>query len=166
MYDLVFHPDERLREVCDPVTKVDGRVQTIVSKMIDTMNYGDRAVGLAAPQVGIMERLLVCDIKDGSGPRTLINPEVIRQSEETIKRTEGCLSLPDVWADVVRPQSITVRYTDERGAPQEWMAEGWWATVVQHEIDHLDGVLFTDYLSDLKREMVLKKYFKQMKYRE
>jgi peptide deformylase len=166
IYDLVLHPDERLRQVCDPVTRVDARIKTLATDMFETMHDGDRAIGLAAPQIGIMERVLVCDIRDGTGPRALINPEVVWNSDETVKRTEGCLSLPDVFADVERPAAITVRYTDQFGAPQEWRTDGWWATVIQHEIDHLDGILFTDHLSALKREMVLKKYFKLLKIKE
>jgi peptide deformylase len=166
LYDIVLHPDDRLRRVCDPVERVDAKTLGLVHSMWETMHDGDRAIGLAAPQVGIMERLLVADIRDGTGPRALINPEVIWESDETTKRTEGCLSIPDVWADVTRPSAITVRYTDERGAPQEWQTDGWWATVIQHEIDHLDGILFTDHLSSLKRDMVLRKYFKMLRVKE
>lgn len=166
IYDIVLHPDDRLRKVCDPITRVDPRVQTMAQDMIETMLRDDNAVGLAAPQVGILERMLVCDVRDGAGPRVLINPQIIRSSEETSKYMEGCLSIPDVYADVVRPSEITVNFMDQRGEPHELTTDGFLATVIQHEIDHLNGKLFIDYLSPLKREMVLKKYFKLLKIKE
>lgn len=166
LYDIVLHPDDRLRRVCDPITRVDARIQTIARDMIETMLHDDNAVGLAAPQVGILERMLVCDVRDGVGPRVLINPVVTASSAATAKYHEGCLSIPDVYADVTRPAEITVAFTDERGEPHELTTDGFLSTVIQHEIDHLNGKLFIDYLSPLKRDMVLKKYFKLLKIKE
>lgn len=166
LYDIVLHPDDRLRRVCDPVARIDNRVATLAADMIETMLHGDNGIGLAAPQVGVLERVLVCDIRDGTGAKVLVNPVVTWASEETSKYTEGCLSIPDVYAEVTRPAEITVGYHDARGAPQELTTGGLLATVIQHELDHLNGVLFIDHLSALKREMVLKKYFKQLKVKE
>lgn len=166
LYDIVLHPDDRLRRVADPIVRIDGRIQTMARDMIETMLHDDHAVGLAAPQVGILERLLVCDARDGFGPRVLINPTITASSERTSKYQEGCLSIPDVYAEVTRPAEITVTFTDERGEPRELTTDGFLSTLIQHEIDHLDGKLFIDYLSPLKREMVLKKYFKLLKIKE
>lgn len=166
LYDIVLHPDDRLRRVCDPIVRVDARVQTVARDMIETMMHDDKAVGLAAPQVGILERMLVCDARDGFGPRVLINPIITASSERTSKYQEGCLSIPDVYADVVRPAEVSLTFTDERGEPREMTIDGFLSTVIQHEIDHLDGKLFIDYLSPLKREMVLKRYFKLLKIKE
>lgn len=165
-YDIVLHPDNRLRRVCDPVERVDARVQSVAQDMLDTMYKSRIGIGLSGPQVGVMERLLVCDLQEGAGPQVFINPEITWKSEETNVCHEGCLSFPEVYAPVTRPEKITVNYLDQHGAPHEITTGGLLATLVQHEIDHLDGVLFIDHLSNLKRELLLKKYFKLLRIKE
>lgn len=165
-YDIVLHPDDRLRQICDPVARVDPRMQSIAKDMLDTMYKSEMGIGLSGPQVGILERLFVCDLREGKGPEVLINPVITWKSEQTSAYQEGCLSIPDVYASVTRPAEITVEFMDERGEPKSLTTGGLMATLVQHEIDHLDGKLFIDYLSPMKREMVLKKYFKLLKIKE
>jgi peptide deformylase len=123
-------------------------------------------IGLAAPQVGVTKRILVIDVSPKEGPREPIrmaNPEIVWRSESLAIYEEGCLSLPEQYADVERPEKVRVRYLDEKGAAQEREAEGLMATCIQHEIDHLDGVIFVDHLSALKRKMILRKLTKQKK---
>jgi peptide deformylase len=155
---ILIHPDPRLKKLCDPVTEIGAEIRKLASDMLETM-YDAPGIGLAAPQVGVMKRVLVMDcIKDGTPePMVLINPSVIWASEDRTVYEEGCLSIPDQYADVTRPAEVQVRWTDLEGAVQERQFAGLWATCVQHEIDHLQGKLFIDYLGPLKRQMITRK---------
>jgi len=155
---ILLYPDPRLKKVCEPIAEITDEVKKLAADMLDTM-YEAPGIGLAAPQVGAMTRLLVMDcIKDGPRePMVLINPQVVWASEDVSTFEEGCLSLPEQYADVKRPASVTVRWTSLEGAEQERTFEGLWSTCVQHEIDHLEGKLFIDYLGPMKRQMVLRK---------
>jgi peptide deformylase len=155
---ILIHPDPRLKKLCDPVTEVTAELRRLAADMLETM-YDAPGIGLAAPQVGVTKRLLVMDcIKDGPAePMVLVNPQVIWVSEDQTVYEEGCLSIPDQYADVKRPAEVQVRWTDLEGQAQERQFSGLWATCVQHEIDHLDGKLFIDYLGPLKRQMITRK---------
>lgn len=159
-------PDPRLRQKAEPVAKIDARVTALLEDMLETM-YAAPGIGLAAPQVGIAERIIVLDVgpKEDPRPIRLINPEVLATAGELVEAEEGCLSLPNQFAPVKRPGQVTVRFTDETGEKREIEADGLLARCLLHEIDHLDGVLFTDHLSRLKREMLLKKLDKQRRQR-
>jgi len=167
---IVEVPDARLRAVSQPVPVVDDSVRQLVSDMIETM-YAAHGIGLAAIQVGVESRVLVIDLQeqeDEEGkpirdPRAYINPEVLEVSEELSVYNEGCLSIPDQYAEVARPARCRVRWLDEKGETHERELEGLLATCMQHEIDHLNGVLFIDHISRLKRSMLLKKLEKQRK---
>lgn len=153
---IVLHPDPRLKKVCDPVAAVDEEVRTLMADMLETM-YDAPGIGLAAPQIGVLRRVIVMDIaKEDTPPQPLkmANPEVIWASEETSSYEEGCLSIPEEFEDVERPASVRVRYLDENGAVQELECDGLLATCVQHEIDHIDGKLFIDYLGPVKKQMI------------
>ena len=155
---ILIHPDPRLKKVCDPVTEISADLRQLASDMLETM-YDAPGIGLAAPQVGVMKRVLVMDcIKDGPAePMVLLNPQVVWASEDLSVYEEGCLSIPDQYADVKRPAEVQVRWMDLDGVEQERQFAGIWATCVQHEIDHLDGKLFIDYLGPLKRQMITRK---------
>ena len=159
---IVIAPDQRLKTVCTPVPAVNADIRALMDDMLETM-YLAPGIGLAAPQVGVLERLLVMDVSEDDEPRNplcLVNPQVTWESEELRTHQEGCLSLPDFYADVTRPAQVRVSYLDRDGQPQELEADGLLAVCVQHEIDHLDGVLFVDHLSALKRGMILRKLVK------
>ncbi|NIY74796.1 peptide deformylase [Thalassospira sp. HF15] len=163
--EILIVPDPRLKKECAPVEKVDDEIKTLLNDMLETM-YAAPGIGLAAPQIGVMKRVVVMDVsddKDKPEPLKLINPEIIWESEETSIYQEGCLSIPEQYADVERPAEVGMRYMDENGETHEIEADGLLATCIQHEIDHLDGVLFTDYLSALKRNMIIKKVQKLQK---
>ncbi len=155
---ILIHPDPRLKKPCEAVGEITHDLRQLAGDMLETM-YDAPGIGLAAPQVGVMRRLIVMDcIKEGPAqPMVLINPSVIWSSEDQSVYEEGCLSIPDQYADVKRPAEVTVRWTDLDGAAQERQFAGIWATCVQHEIDHLDGKLFIDYLGPLKRQMITRK---------
>jgi peptide deformylase len=159
-------PDPRLRQKAASVPVVDERVRALLDDMLETM-YAAPGIGLAAPQVGVAERILVVDVgpKEEPKPIRLINPQILTQSEELAEAEEGCLSLPNQFAPIKRATAVKVRYTDETGQDQEIDADGLLARCLQHEIDHLDGILFTDHLSRLKRDMVMKKLEKQRRQR-
>lgn len=162
---IIVAPDPRLKVKAKPVTTVDGRIRKLLDDMVDTMHAAP-GIGLAGPQVGAALRLLVVDVaKEGepSNPRKFINPEIVWASEELQSWEEGCLSLPDQFADVERPKEVKVRYLDETGAKQEMHATGLLAVCVQHEMDHLDGVLFVDHITALRRNMILRKLVKAKK---
>ena len=162
---ILTAPDPRLKKKANPVAGVDESVQRLMDDMLETM-YAAPGIGLAAPQVGVLERVLVVDIagKDEEPqPLRMADPEIVWQSEEQATYNEGCLSLPDQYADVSRPAEAKVRYVDEHNRPQELHATGLLATCVQHEIDHLDGVLFVDRISSLKRNIILRKLAKWKK---
>ena len=170
--DIIILPDKRLRSVSKPVVKIDDDIRTLVADMFETM-YDAPGIGLAAIQVAQPLRLITMDLakKDEEGevnpqPRVFINPEIISSSEETSVYEEGCLSIPEYYEEVERPAKVRVRFTDLDGKVHEEDAEGLFATCIQHEIDHLNGVLFVDYLSKLKRDRVLKKYTKAAKRAE
>ncbi|MBS8275341.1 peptide deformylase [Thalassospira tepidiphila] len=163
--EILIVPDPRLKKECEPVEAVNDEIKTLLNDMLETM-YAAPGIGLAAPQIGVMKRVVVMDVsddKDKPEPLKLINPEIIWESEETSIYQEGCLSIPEQYADVERPAEVGMRYMDENGETHEIEADGLLATCIQHEIDHLDGVLFTDYLSALKRNMILKKVQKLQK---
>ena len=162
---ILFVPDPRLRARCRPVGPGDAdQVRALVPRMLQTM-YQAPGIGLAAPQVGAGLRLAVIDIQkeDRPDPLVLVNPEIIAASTELATREEGCLSLPGQYADVTRPARIKLRYQDLTGARQELETEGLLSTCIQHEVDHLDGVLFVDHLTPLKRNMILRKLSKELK---
>jgi peptide deformylase len=164
---LIILPDPILRQVSEPVEQVDRHVEALATDMLDTM-YDAPGIGLAAIQLGIPRRLLVIDLSregEDKAPQVFINPEVLSFSDERSAYEEGCLSIPDYYAEVERPAKITVRHIDLSGRQQLIEAEGLLATCLQHEIDHLNGVLFIDHISRLKREMVIKKFTKASKLR-
>lgn len=159
LLDILICPDPRLREKSLPVTVFDAAIKRRAEDMLETM-YNAPGVGLAAPQVGILERMLVVDVADegeARKPFCLINPEIIWASDVTSVYNEGCLSVPEQFAEVRRPSEVKVRYQTPSGQEEELHATGLLSTCVQHEIDHLNGILFVDYLSRLKRDMVLRK---------
>jgi len=156
--DILIHPDPRLKKPCEPIAAVTAEISALASDMFETM-YEAPGIGLAAPQIGVMKRLIVMDcIKDGPPePMALLNPQVLWSSEDLGSYEEGCLSIPDQYAEVKRPSSVKVGWMDLDGVPQERLFTGLWATCVQHEIDHLNGKLFIDYLGPLKRQMITRK---------
>lgn len=160
---IVLLPDPILRTVSAPVERVDDEVRRLVSDMFETM-YDAPGVGLAAIQVGIPRRLLVIDVSgedDPPQPLALINPRILSQSEELRMHEEGCLSIPDVRVEIDRPARIKVAYIDRDGKPRELDADGLLATAIQHEMDHLDGRLIIDFLSRLKRDIIVRRFRKQ-----
>lgn len=170
-YSILIHPDKRLRTVAKAVTQFDDTLKTIISTMYDTM-YSARGIGLAATQVNIHQRLIVMDVPktlDDTAPSsasdklTLINPEIIAHSDEQKSHQEGCLSIPEQFAEVMRPADISIRYQDIDGQTHQLDADGLLAVCIQHEIDHLNGILFIDHLSRLKRQSLEKKLQKHLK---
>jgi len=155
-------PDARLRAVADPIVEIDEEIRALAKDMLETM-YDAPGIGLAATQLGIMKRIVVMDLA-GEGekpnPLVMINPEITDVGEQIQVTEEGCLSIPELYYEVERPNNVTVRYTDLEGKDVTTAAEGKFAVCVQHEIDHLDGVLYIDYLSRLKRDRVVKKFEK------
>ncbi|HET9537200.1 MAG: peptide deformylase [Mesorhizobium sp.] len=162
---LIILPDPILRQVSRPVERIDDQLRKFAGDMLDTM-YDAPGIGLAAIQVGEPLRMLVIDLaKEGEdpAPHVFINPEVIESSDDRSVYEEGCLSIPDYYAEVERPAAVRVKYLDREGKAQEIAADGLMATCLQHEIDHLNGVLFIDHISKLKRDMVVKKFKKLAK---
>lgn len=160
--DILIAPHPTLKRKAAPVAAVDDRVRQLADDMLETM-YAAPGIGLAAPQVGVLERLIVVDVaRDGEepAPMRLINPEILWQSEELAEYEEGCLSLPEQYAPVSRPARCRIGYQDETGERREFEAEGLLSTCLQHEIDHLDGILFTDHLSPVRRNMIMRKLAK------
>ena len=161
--DIILHPDPRLKKVCAPVADISAEMRRLAEDMLSTM-YDAPGIGLAAPQVGEMTRLIVMDcVKEENAkprPMALFNPEVTWSSEETNVYEEGCLSIPEHFADVERPKMVRVVWQDMDGKRQEEEFDGLWATCVQHEIDHLNGKLFLDYLKPLRRQMITRKMVK------
>ncbi|SDO24140.1 peptide deformylase [Lutimaribacter pacificus] len=157
---ILIHPDPRLKKVCAPVPDLSDELRVLADDMLETM-YDAPGIGLAAPQVGVLDRLIVLDcVKDeAEAPRPLImfNPEVIAASDDESTYEEGCLSIPEQYAEVTRPAEVTVRWIDRNGNEQQEDFGGLWATCVQHEIDHLNGRLFIDYLKPLRRQMITRK---------
>ena len=165
---ILILPDPRLRLVCAPVAKVDDALRRLMDDMVETMHDAP-GIGLAASQIGELARVVVIDLAkkdEPPQPLFLANPEIVWSSEENSTYEEGCLSIPEYYEEVERPASVRARFLDRDGAAQEILAEGLLATALQHEIDHLNGVLFIDHISKLKRDRVTKKFIKQAKQRE
>ena len=160
-------PDPVLRQISTPVETIDDELRELVENMFDTM-YAAPGIGLAAVQVGVPKRLLVIDLQECEDedsepvrdPRVFINPEILETSETTRPYQEGCLSVPDQYAEVLRPDRVRARWLDRDGTQQERWIDGLLAVCLQHEIDHLNGILFIDHLSRLKRDMIMKKLVK------
>lgn len=167
--NIIIAPDPVLKAVAAPVNKIDAKMRKFLDDMLAKM-YEARGVGLAAPQVGVSQRVLVIDPvrADGGAPQPMqmVNPEIIWRSEEPNVFEEGCLSLPEFYAEVERPASVRVKYTDPLGADHEILADGFLATVLQHEIDHLNGVLILDYVSKLRRDTAIRRFRKMKKDQE
>jgi peptide deformylase len=159
---LIILPDPLLRQVSTPVEQVDSQIIQLADDMLETM-YDAPGIGLAAIQIGVARRMLVIDVSredEENKPIVFINPEIVKTSDELSTYEEGCLSIPDYYAEVERPAALTVNYVDRTGKQQTLEADGLLATCLQHEIDHLNGVLFIDHISRLKRDMVIKKFTK------
>ncbi len=159
---LVILPDSRLRAASAAVEHVDDAIRAILDDMLETM-YDAPGIGLAAVQVGVMQRLVTIDTAREDAPKAplfLVNPEIVWSSDTLVPYEEGCLSIPEYYEEVTRPDRVRVRFLDRSGAAQEIEADGLLATVLQHEIDHLDGVLFLDHISKLKRDRVVRKFAK------
>ena len=165
---ILIHPDPRLKKLAPPITDLSDDLRLLADDMLETM-YAAPGIGLAAPQIGVDTRLIVLDCvkAEGEAPRPLamFNPEIIAESDERSIYEEGCLSIPDIYADVERPAEVTVRWIDRDGKERQEDFDGLWATCVQHEIDHLNGVLFIDYLKPLKRQLITRKMVKLKKDR-
>ena len=161
---IITAPDARLRIHSDPVQAVDGGIRRLIDDMFETM-YAAPGIGLSAVQVGVPKRVIVIDLQrdEKSEPLTLINPELVSRAEETAEYEEGCLSFPTHYAMVRRPVAIEVRHTDRSGKKRSLKAEGALAMCVQHEMDHLSGVLFVDHLSRIKRDIIVRKLVKTRK---
>ena len=163
--EIIILPDKRLRLVSEPVQAVDAEVRALVDDMFETM-YKAPGVGLAAIQLGVPKRIVTVDTAkkdEPKQPQVFINPEIVWSSEEKSTYEEGCLSIPEYYEDVERPTQVKVRFMDLDGKTQEVEANGLLATVLQHEIDHINGVLFIDHISKLKRDRVIKKFIKAAK---
>lgn len=165
---IIFLPDKILRKKSDRVARIDAPLRALVANMFATM-YAAPGIGLAAIQIGVAKRVITIDLsrkEEEAKPMVFLNAEIISASEEKRIHEEGCLSIPEYYAEVERPESVSVRYMDMDGKTREIAANGLLATCLQHEIDHLNGVLFIDYLSKLKRAMVTKKFSKAAKKEE
>lgn len=162
---IVVAPDPRLKKKAQPVEQVDDEIRALMDDMLDTM-YGANGIGLAAPQVGVAKRVVVIDLStenEKANPIRMANPEIIWASDDVSARDEGCLSLPDHFTEVKRPSSVKIRYIDHENEIREMEADGMLATCLQHELDHLNGTLFVDHVSSLKRNMILRKLQKAKK---
>ena len=162
IHQILIAPDPRLKIKSKPVKEVDDDIRQLMDDMLETM-HSAHGIGLAAPQINIHKRIIVVDIVDEnnlSQPICMANPEIIEVSDEDFSHDEGCLSLPEHYSEVTRPSSVRVRYLDKTNKVCELDASGILAVCVQHEIDHLDGILFVDHISSLKRNMILRKLVK------
>jgi len=162
---IITAPDKRLKVKSEPVEHVDAYLAALMDDMLETM-YLAPGVGLAAPQVGVTKRIIVIDVgksEEEREPLRMANPEIVWESEDWSVYEEGCLSLPEYYADVERPEQVRVKYIDQTNTEREFEAEGLLATCIQHEIDHLEGVLFVDHLTSIKRGMILRKLQKAKK---
>ena len=163
--DILIIPDKRLRMKSEPVKAIDKDVRALIEDMFETM-YAAPGIGLAAIQIGVPKRVVTMDLAkkdDPAEPLVFINPEIVWSSDEKATYEEGCLSIPEYYEEVERPKSVRVKFLDREGKPQEMEADGLLSTCLQHEIDHINGVLFIDHISKLKRDMVLKKFKKAAK---
>ncbi len=165
LFEILTYPDPRLKQVSEPVEKVDREIEKLVADMLETM-YAAPGVGLAAPQVGILKRVIVLDVgrltEEGKQPLAVINPEIVSSEGETVF-DEGCLSVPEFTADVTRAEKIVLTGLNERGESVELDADGLLAIALQHEVDHLNGILFFDRLGRIKRDIFKRKYAKMLK---
>mgnify|MGYP001276394294 FL=1 len=162
---ILIEPDSLLRKKSDPLERVDDETRKLMDDMLETM-YEAPGIGLAAVQVGILKRIIVIDVSkdnDKKKPLFLVNPEIVFKSKNTSIYEEGCLSLPGQFAEIERPAECHLKFVDYHGKQKELKANGLLATCIQHEIDHLDGILFIDYLSKLKKTMIIKKLEKRKK---
>ncbi|RPH01179.1 MAG: peptide deformylase [Candidatus Pelagibacter sp. TMED153] len=162
---IIIEPDPILRKKCEPLEKMDASTKKLMDDMLETM-YQAPGIGLAAVQIGILKRLVVIDIskdEEKKNPIFLINPEIVNLSEQTSIYEEGCLSIPGQFAEVERPAECTLKYIDYYGKEKELKADGLLSTCIQHEVDHLNGILFIDYLSKLKKDMIIRKLVKKKK---
>ncbi len=162
---IVIEPDPILRKESAPIEKVDNDLRKLLDDMLETM-YAAPGIGLAAVQIGILKRLIVIDIskdKEKKNPLFLINPEIVSKSKNTSIYEEGCLSLPGHFAEIERPSECQINFLDYNGKKKEITAKGLLSTCIQHEVDHLNGILFIDYLSKLKKDMIIKKLVKHKK---
>jgi peptide deformylase len=162
---IIVAPDPRLKQRAKPVTAVDDSIRRLMDDMLAAMHRAN-GIGLAAPQVGVLKRVIVIDTSmpdQPAQPVRMANPEIVWRAEEQVRGEEGCLSLPEQFAEVTRPATIRVRYLDEDNRAREIEADGLLAKCIQHEVDHLEGILFVDHLSLLKRSMILRKLAKQKK---
>ncbi len=165
---ILTAPDPRLKAVSEPIAKVDDETRKLADDLLDSM-YAADGIGLAAVQVGVPKRMLVMDIAQAQGkrePKVFINPKILWASEEMAQMEEGCLSVPEIWDDVERPAKIRAEYQDRDGKVQTLEADGLLACCLQHEMDHLDGVLFLDHLSKLKRSIALRKLTKAKRLKD
>ncbi len=156
---IIIAPDARLKVKSEPVERVDDGVRKLVGDMLETMHAAP-GVGLSAIQVGVPKRVIVVDAApkgEEPAPLSLVNPEITWASDETITNEEGCLSFPDQYAEVTRPAAVEIRHLDEEGRERELRAEGPLATCIQHEIDHLEGIVFVDHLSAVRRDIILRR---------
>ena len=157
---ILLHPNPKLKKVCEPVVTIDDALINLSADMLDTM-YHAPGIGLAAPQIGILSRIIVMDCEKEEAakrkPIVMINPEIVASSDEEKIYEEGCLSIPEQFAEVKRPSSVQVKWLDKDGAEQLQEFDGLWSTCVQHEIDHLNGRLFIDYLGAIKRQLITRK---------
>ncbi|MGR3323015.1 MAG: peptide deformylase [Pseudooceanicola sp.] len=155
---IILHPDPRLKKVAAPVPDLSDELRALADDMLETM-YDAPGIGLAAPQVGVLDRLLVMDcVKDGEPqPYVMFNPEIVSKSDDMRVYEEGCLSIPEHYGEVERPDEVEVRWIDRNGNEQRETFADLWAVCVQHEIDHLNGKLFIDYLGPMKRQMITRK---------
>ena len=163
--EILILPDPKLRLTSEPVTAVDASVRALIDDMLETM-YDAPGIGLAAIQIGVPQRVVTMDLAkkdEPKAPQVFINPEVVWSSDEKSTYEEGCLSIPEYYEEVERPAAVKVKYMDADGKSHEIEADGLLATCLQHEIDHTNGVLFIDYISKLKRDMVMKKFKKAQK---
>ncbi|MEQ9261254.1 MAG: peptide deformylase [Roseovarius sp.] len=157
---ILIHPDPRLKKVCAPVSDISDELRALADDMLETM-YDAPGIGLAAPQVGVLDRVIVMDCvkEEGASPRpmVLVNPEVVARSDEMNVYEEGCLSIPEEFGEVKRPKVVDVAWMDLDGNARQETFDGLWATCVQHEIDHLNGKLFIDYLGPMKRQLITRR---------
>lgn len=163
--EILILPDKRLRKVSEPVKKIDAGIRKLVDDMLETM-YDAPGIGLAAIQIGTSKRVVTMDLakkEEPKNPRVFINPEIVWSSDEKAVYEEGCLSIPEIYSDVERPAQVKVKYLDLEGELHEIEANGLLSTCLQHEVDHLNGILFIDHLSRLKRERIIKKFTKVAK---
>ena len=165
LHEIIKLPDKRLRLRSETVKRIDASIRKLVADLFETM-YDAPGIGLAAIQIGVPKRVITMDLskkEDNHEPQVFINPEVIWKSEETSKYEEGCLSIPEFYEEVERPAAVKVKYLDVDGKEREIEAKGLVATCLQHEIDHINGVLFIDHISKLKRDRITKKFAKAAK---